>query len=273
VELRAAHERFFAAFSREDMPAALAEASTAPEEREWVRATLQEEFDKASNYAFKIERFTVRHLEEPQAFTRARMSWSWLPHGKTQNEEGLQTWDFVWGRQGGSWKLRAYRFAEANLLNVFKAAADPAQRTRLLKQDSDIVGGWLPLALRQQADELAIDGKLDEGERLSTLAFEVAEWMDDDYERAYCHLSRGTVRKRAKKWNPALEDWDQARILFEKQNNNQGLAKVWRNSGGLYQQVAEFEKSVEAYEKSVGYWRAEKNEGAVAEVIQANVPG
>lgn len=267
-ELRAAHERFFAAFSREDMVAALAEASTAPEEREWVRDTLQAEFDKASDYVFKIERFTVLHLEEPQAFTRARISWSWRSNGKSQTENGLQTWDFVWIRQGGAWKLRAYRFAEANLLKVFKEAADQAQRARLLKQDADIVGGWLPLALREQADEAAKADEVQEAERLSTIAFEVAEWLDDDYERAYCHLSRGTVRKRAKKWNPALDDWDKARLLFEKQNNNQGLAKVWRNSGGLYQQLAEFERSVKAYEKSVWYWRREKNEGAVAEVIQ-----
>lgn len=271
--LEAVLHRFFAAWAKEDVAAALACVYSDPDVREPIRAYLQRELDGASHQQFTLSRFSPREPISGVTIMRVRVASLVTPKGGTKAEEGLQTWDFGLLQEADGWKVRGFRLVEATVLREFKAARDEAARAALLRKERDVIDGWLTLSLRREADESTEKGApdqaiLEEAERLVTIAFEVAELMNDDYERAYNHLMRGTIRRRARKWNPALNDWEQARRLFETTKDKEGLGKVWRNSGSLYHQLAEFPKSVKAYDHAIGYWREIKNEKRVAECLQ-----
>jgi len=273
AEQQAVLERFFAAWAKEDLPAALACVQSDPEVQETMGEYLRKSFDYASSSQFTLSRFSVRPTRQGIAIIRTRVASLETPNGKKEPEEGLQTWDFALIQEPDGWKIRGFRKVEAVVLEQFKEATDEFERQELLRREADVINGWLTLSLRREADESTEKGNpntatLEEAERLATIAFEVAEWMNDDYERAYNHLMRGLIRRRAKKWNPALNDWDKARELFEKTDNKEGLAKVWANSGSLYHHVAEFQKAVKAYDLSIGYWRDVKSESDEARCIQ-----
>ena len=266
--MRAVLDRFLAAFAKEDMAAALACVTTTPDERAWMRNYLQGDFDANASQTFRIEKHWVRQVAEPLALSRAQLRWNWTPNGKPEVTGGLHHWDFAWEFQDGGWKLRAFQLVEVELLRKIKITPEPAERKKLLERQAEVVKGWLPLALREQANELSEQGKQQDAEQLYVISFEVAEWMNDDYERAYCYLSRGSSRRRALKWNPALSDWEQARVYFEKKDDKEGLAKVWRNAGDVYHHLGKFEKAVSAYEDSIRYWHEIKDEKGEAGAVQ-----
>jgi CHAT domain-containing protein/tetratricopeptide (TPR) repeat protein len=266
--LRPVLQGYLDAFSRKDSRGASRYVTDNEKQRQDMWAYLEAEFEDRSEIVFTLDRFRVREIDEETALARTLVRWKFKTAGDAE-ESGLQTFDLLFSREIGVWKLYAFRFSERHLYQAFMAAKTPEERAKLLKADPEIAEGWLPLSLRNDALALSDAGKAEEAEPLADLALEASEVMDDDYERGYSYLTRGHIRHKQGRHNASLGDNEKARQIFEKLGNKDGLAKVWRNSGHTYTAAGEYPKAVKAYLRALEQFREIKDEEYEAGVLHS----
>ncbi len=265
---RTAVERFLEAFARRDQTEAFRWmiADRALNQEFWTYLTQELAADRGVE--LRHSRFRIQSDDGEVAFGRIRLDWKTKDPKNGAPVEGAQTLDLRFVFEAGAWKLHGFRMAERHFYQSFLKAASPADRHALLDRNSDLAGGWLPYSLRGEANKLADAGKPEEADRFVELSFEAAEWMKSDFERAYCYLIRGYVRRKQLQWNVALRDNEQARQLFEKLQDDEGLAKIWRNSAHIYSTTANYDKAFKAYNLAIEHFRKIKDAPEEAAALQ-----
>lgn len=261
-------ERYLAAFARRDQPEAFRWMTPEPDLNLHFWNTLTEELSAQKEVEIQASKFRLLSSDEEFAYGRIQIKWKTNDPKTGRPVEGNQTLDLSYTRVGQEWKLRGFRFAERFVYHSFVKAESTEARTRILDRNADLVDGWLPYALRDEANTLADDGKPEEAQRFNEMAFEVAEWMKSDYERAYCYLIRGYIHRRKLDWNPSLKANEQALDLFEKIGDKEGQAKVWRNCAYVYSTAANFDKAFKAFGLAIQFFREIKDDASVAVALQ-----
>ncbi|MCB8982110.1 MAG: tetratricopeptide repeat protein [Ardenticatenaceae bacterium] len=107
------------------------------------------------------------------------------------------------------------------------------------------------VALTEQADCLTALGRLDEAAEKYTERIKRGEKLEDFRGVAVGKQQLATVHLYQKRYADALAGHEEARDIFEQQNEPRGVAVAWHQMGMVYQDAGEYEAAEAAYRRSL----------------------
>lgn len=206
-------ERFFAAYSKEDLDGFMALWSGKSPEYAQSKRAMQKIFAESEQIEVKglaIRKITVG-AGVPTSPLKVRvfieMSAVDVKTGKPAAGFGKMNRTLHLVKEDGQWKVWRYVPSEQDLVDALIAAKTKDERTWLLSEEKELVRSDLVRLLYQAADAQAKQEKFEAATRLIDLAFEVAEVVGDKVALAWCYVYRGHVFFHQSQHPPALENY------------------------------------------------------------------
>ena len=105
--------------------------------------------------------------------------------------------------------------------------------------------------LAERGESLSVLGRLDEAAVTYETSIRLAGELGNQRNRAAAELNLGTVRLKQRKYEEALNAFNQGRKTFEQLGEPNSVSIAWHQMGLVYQDAQQFEAAERAYQQSL----------------------
>jgi CHAT domain-containing protein/Tfp pilus assembly protein PilF len=257
ADLKALVGRFFAAYAREDLEGLMSLWSAQSPELATRRQAMQQTFAAHDNIEVKslaILKITAEAGNPASPFkvrVAVDMSAVDAQTGKPAASFGKMTRTLYLVKENNSWKVWRYVVSGQELVEALLLAKTKEERARLLKEEKELVSADVVRAFRSAGDAQMRQQNFREARRLNDIAFEVAEALDNDAERAWCFFMRGNIFAHQSQYPEALENYQTALLMFREVKDRTGEARTLNNLSNVYWSIGNNAEARQAAEASL----------------------
>jgi CHAT domain-containing protein len=261
--LRAVVDKMFAAFAKRDLDGVMACWSKTSPQFAAFRQFAQDDFAASADTQFADLTRTRWKIESDKATVRLRFDWKWRDAKTRQPNQQTTIWNVQFVKETDGWKWWQRSNALSDLANALQAAQTKEERTRLLRDEKELVTTVLSRFFLQTGETQAQQRNFATAFRFNDLAFEVAEALGDKSALAWCFVYRGfifkyqsqypdTFSKFQVNWNLlTLDNFQQALRLFEEAKDKYGESGTLINIGTVYESTRDYAEALVYYEKGL----------------------
>jgi len=238
-------ERLFRASERQDLDGVMACWSRKSPEYDSFKKWIEERFtvsrkEQVSNLTFTRWKISFDNAE---VYVRFNRKWRKLVGKQVLEANAALRIRLV--KEEGEWKWAQMWEPAPELAGRICAIEKGEERAQLMRDERDILTGSVADVLREEAERLSELDNVAEAQRICEFSFEVANFLADDSQLAFCSLTLGMILAGTGDGTESLKNFEQSLSLFEKLSNAFGQVDALLEIANFYLETDQYSKSRE----------------------------
>jgi CHAT domain-containing protein/tetratricopeptide (TPR) repeat protein len=267
--VRAVVEKYFVLYGAKDLDAIMGLWSVKSPDYASHKQDLQQQF---ANEDFSTGDLLISRvkMEGERASLRAMTNLSAVNLKSKQKREQRLARNFALVLEDGQWKVWRSAPAQEDLAEALAKARSEAERAELLAKEKELVTVDLTRALNIQGDHYANRNEYTQAQMLYTLAYSLAEQIEDRHEIARTLHNLGHIHRLQGNFAQAIEYFQKGLAINQALGDEAAIGRTLLGIGMARWLQGDFAQALENYQKSLAIFEARKNSTAIA-TLQNNI--